>query len=161
MTIRTHTSIAALIAALGSAACGHSDLSMLPAAPSTVAGVSSASSTGDASLTYSAFAKGGKPGRPVPKPAKLVGRVEAVDLVARTLLVHGTLANVPLEAVIRHGFRLYTLEDVHAGYMVQIKGTIVEDAFTATEVKVEVAGAEVPDDTPDTGEEPDDEVVVE
>jgi hypothetical protein len=159
--MRTHTSVAALIAALGGAACGHSDISMLPAAPSAVAGVSSEYSSGDSSLTSSVFAKGGvERGRPETKTAKLAGRVEAVDHVARTLLVRGIRADVPLNALIRHGSRILTLEDIHPGYRVQIKGTVVDAAITATEVKVEIAGAEVPaEETPETEEEPESEVV--
>ena len=76
-------------------------------------------------------------GRRDNKRVEVVGRVTAVDPAARTLTVRGVVVSVPVTAVIRHGSRMFELDVIAVGDMVQVKGTHELEGLVATEVKVE------------------------
>ena len=69
--------------------------------------------------------------------AEIEGWVTAVDPVARTLHVAGSLVNVPPAAVIRRGSHVLQLSDLQLGDRVEVRGVLQGDALEAAEIKVE------------------------
>jgi hypothetical protein len=131
------------LAALSAVACSNSNMSLLPTAPSAVAGVSGSSASDQLSTaSFDVLGRGKSPEqrpeakRPEARRVEVSGRVEAIDLAARTLVVQETEISVPLDALIRHGSRLYVLDGLQVGDKVQVKGTITGATVTATEVKL-------------------------
>ena len=69
--------------------------------------------------------------------AEVEGRITAVDAVARTIRVSGTLVNVPATATIRRGSQALQFADLVVGDKIEAKGAVEGTTFVATEVKVE------------------------
>jgi hypothetical protein len=69
--------------------------------------------------------------------AEIKGWVTAVDPVARTLHVAGSLVNVPETATIRRGSHRLELSDLQVGDRVEVRGAMEGSSFNATEIKVE------------------------
>jgi hypothetical protein len=65
------------------------------------------------------------------------GRIDAIDVIARSVRVGVTTIVVPTSAVIRHGSRTLAFADLRVGDHIQVKGTRNGSTVTATEVKVE------------------------
>lgn len=63
---------------------------------------------------------------------ELEGLVGAIDIDARTLVVNGVTVSVPSGVTIRHGRRLFTLEDLRVGHRVHVRGTPDVDIVVAS-----------------------------
>ena len=153
MATKTHTLIGVgIVGALAAAGCSNGTLQALPTAPSSVASTGIPNTTALMEGPFDVLGRGGERGPSAAKRVELSGFVEARGLVGRTLIVHGTVAQVPLTAIIRHGSRTLTFEDIEVGDKVQIKGTVTGATLVATEVKVEQGRGDA-----ETAEDSDDE----
>jgi hypothetical protein len=68
---------------------------------------------------------------------ELEGTVGALDVAARSLIVHGTTVTVAVTTVIRHGHTPVSLADLKVGDRIHVKGARNGAAVVASEISVE------------------------